>query len=102
MVGGQPLGDGPPDTPGTAVEGKAERGVRTPAEVVPAFDDVAQNAFEVHHRDAFSHPRGAHLAQVGRPNLHVIGSQEDTGQTGPEAPQDPVGKGDRVARHSVA
>ena len=93
----EPLGHGLPDPPGPAVEGEAERGVRTPAEIVPAFDDVAKNAFEIDPRDAVPHPLRAQLGRLGRPDLAVVRSHEHAGQTRAETPHDPVGERRRRA-----
>jgi hypothetical protein len=43
-VGGEPLGNGLPDSARSSVEGKTEGSIRTPPKIVLPEKDVAQNA----------------------------------------------------------
>ena len=55
-----------------------------------AYGNVADDALNVNDRDSLAHPLCGHLLRLVRPDLEVVGVEEDAGQTVAKVAVDPV------------
>lgn len=121
---GDSVGDSDPDTTGTTTGGETESSVRTPVTSGLVKDDVGRHGLDVRGSNTLTQPGTLHLMRIstpllamwyivsylGRrhsPNLEVVGSHEEVGDTDTHLANNPLievlglGVGDTSLKGSV-
>lgn len=101
LVLGQLTCAGFPDGTSSTTLRELEGIVRPPGDIIRFVDKVFQNATEIGHRDAFSHPHRVHQLWRVCPHLEVVGLHKDIRQAGPECGMDPLLKICRVRQGAL-
>ena len=87
---GDGVGHGNPDTTGTVAGGEAEGSVGAPVTGGLVQDDVGGHGLEVGGGDTLTEPSALHLGGGDGPDLVVVGTHEEVGNTNTHHADDPL------------
>ncbi|KAH0194592.1 Udp-Galactopyranose mutase in complex with Udp, partial [Aureobasidium melanogenum] len=89
---GKSVGDGNPDTTSTTLGREAESGIGAPVAGSLVQDDVLGDSLEVGSSDTLTEPLALHLGGGNGPDLVVVGTHEEVGNTLTHHSDDPLVK----------
>jgi len=87
---GDGVGHGNPDTTGTVTGGEPEGSIGTPVTGGLVQDDVGGHGLEVGGSDTLTEPSALHLGSGNGPDLVVVGTHEEVGNTDTHHADDPL------------